>query len=181
LFLQYFQWEDGSAGRNWILKATCHLHRLRWLLQVFPDATIVHCHRNPVTSLTSLTDMFYEVRKIGSDRDDPLEVGRFTLNYSCWQIAQYLEQRAMLERKHRFVDVDFKDIVAKPFDVIEKIYRAAKVELTDDARAAMRQWEQANPQHKFGKRDYRLEKFGYSEGGLRRDFANYMERFAQFM
>ena len=181
LFLQYFQWQDRSSGRMWLLKATCHLHRLRWLLQAFPDATIVHCHRDPATSITSLTDMFCAARKITSDQVDTREVRDFTLAYSLMQMQAYFEQRPLLEKQHRFVDVSFKDIVARPFDVIEKIYAAANIELTDEARAAMRQWEQDNPQHKHGKREYTAEKSGYTETQLRSDFAPYVERFKQFL
>ncbi len=180
LFLQFFQWEDHAAGRMWLLKATCHLHRLRWLLQAFPDATVVHCHRNPVTSLTSLADMFCTVRSMCSDSVDPLEVGEFTLNYSREQLRQYIDQRAGLEAKHRFIDVSFNDIVANPFKIIEQVYGAAGIELTDAARTAMQRWDQENPQHKHGKRDYLPQRLGYSEEKLRDGMAQYIGRFSQY-
>ena len=181
LFLQMFQWEDHSAGKMWLVKATCHLHRLRWLFEAFPNTILVHCHRDPLTSLTSLTDMFYVVRGIASDKVDPLEVGDFTLNYSRDQLQQYMDQRDVLEKDHNFVDVAFKDIVAKPFEVIESIYRAANIPLTDEARAAMQKWEDNNPQHKHGKRDYQMEKFGYTEERLKKGMAHYIGRFSKYM
>ena len=181
LFLQMFQWEEHAAGKMWLVKATCHLHRLRWLFEVFPNTVLVHCHRNPVTSLTSLADMFYVVRCMGSDQTVPSDVGDFTLNYSRDQLQHYMDQRDVLEKDHKFLDVAFNDIVAKPFEVIESVYRAANIPLTDEARAAMQKWEQDNPQHKHGKRDYKMDKYGYSEERIRENMAHYLGRFSQYM
>lgn len=180
-FLQYFQWQDRATGKPWVIKATCHLHRLRWLIDTFPDAIVVFCHRDPVTSISSIANMFCQVRSMSSDQVDVCHVAQDTLDYSAEQMRQALAQRDELENKHCFVDVGFKDIVERPIALVEKIYAAAGLELTDVARGAMAQWERDNPQHKHGRHSYDLASLGYDEAAMRRAMAHYIDRYAAYM
>src|SRR5207253_1106875 len=151
-----------AQGRMWVIKATCHPHRLRWLFNVFPDATVVHCHRDPVSSITSIADMFCTAQGMSSDMVDRRQVGQATLDYSAWQMRQCIEQRGELEKTHRIVDVSYKDIVAQPLALVERIYATAGIELSEAARAAMAQWDAKNPQHKHGRHEYSQESLGYT-------------------
>jgi hypothetical protein len=53
--LQAMQWSRPGPDR-WILKTPSHLHHLPALRSVFPDATLVQTHRDPVTSIVSSAD-----------------------------------------------------------------------------------------------------------------------------
>ena len=45
--LKYLQWQDGGKrGRPWVLKTPVHIGNLDALLEVFPKATLMHCHRD---------------------------------------------------------------------------------------------------------------------------------------
>ena len=43
--------------RRWVLKTPQHLENLGPLLRTFPDATIVWCHRDPVTVVASFCSL----------------------------------------------------------------------------------------------------------------------------
>ncbi|MEJ8671344.1 sulfotransferase [Streptomyces sp. MS1.AVA.1] len=47
----------GRPRRRWILKSPLHLGNLDALRTVFPDATIVWCHRDPVTAVASFCSL----------------------------------------------------------------------------------------------------------------------------
>ncbi len=48
-FLQHLQWR--APGVRWVLKAPAHVFSFDALLDTYPDARIVHTHRDPVTSV----------------------------------------------------------------------------------------------------------------------------------
>ena len=79
--LQYLQWQDGGGrGRPWIMKSPVHLGNLKLLFELFPDATVVHCHRDPRIVMPSFASLTEAGRRMGSDDPDPLEIGAFVLD-----------------------------------------------------------------------------------------------------
>jgi hypothetical protein len=96
-------------------------------------------------------------------------------------MKRYVEQRALLERQHRFVDIAYAEVIGDTMAAIERIYAAAGLPLTTEVRAAMTQWEAANPPGKHGKHSYNLEHFGLSEADVRSAFAEYLERFGNLI
>jgi hypothetical protein len=60
---------------RWLGKTPHHLENLDALLDVFPDAKILHTHRDPVRVVASFASMIAHGRAIFSDRADAREVG----------------------------------------------------------------------------------------------------------
>ena len=80
--LQVFQWEDGSPNKQWVLKAPDHLGQPRPdCSRTFPNATVVHTHRDPVVAFTSISVLTVASRRMYSDEPHPAEAGRFTLAF----------------------------------------------------------------------------------------------------
>lgn len=82
-------------------------------------------------------------------------------------------------RSDRFLDVDFRDVMADPFAEVRRIYEFAGLELADDALASMRQWAVDNSRDKREAHHYTLEEFGLTRAGIERDFATYREHFVK--
>ena len=178
--LQIFQWQ-GVAGKIWLLKAPSHLAYLQPLFAVFPQATIVHCHRDPVATTASMAKLVYAARRMSSDFDDHDELGRFIVGWWSWKMQRYMQQRPLLETQHRFVDVAYREITGNTTAAIERIYEAAGIELSAGARRAMLDWEVANPPGKHGKHSYSLEDFGVHAAQTRAAFADYLARFGDLV
>src|SRR3546814_7026311 len=78
----------------------------------------------------------------------------------------------------QFLDVQFRDTVKRPMDVVHDIYRWLKLDLPADAERAMRDWLAADEKaHQSGGHVYTAEQFGLSDAQLRRDFADYRARY----
>lgn len=180
-FLQYQQWVDGGAGRPWVLKAPHHLGYLRLLLGFFPDATVVHCHRDPVTTVTSFCALIGAARRGSSDQYVSAEVGRYILRIYRKRMHCYLEDRATLEAAHPFVDLDYRRIVNDAPRVIAECYAAAQIPLDATGLAAMQAWEAANAQHKHGQHRYTLAGYGITTDDIRAAFADYSARFRNYL
>lgn len=181
-FLQYQQFVDNGAGRPWVLKAPHHLGYLPLLLRFFPDATVVHCHRDPVTTVTSFCSLIGAARRGSSDHYRPEEVGPYILRSYRQRMQAYLSDRTSLEKTHAFVDLDYRRILTEAPAVIVQCYAAAGLPLAAAALAAMQSWEAANAQHKHGRHRYQpLQHYGITEADIHSTFGDYEQRFKSFL
>ena len=177
--LQYLQWQDGGGrGRPWIMKSPVHIGALSLLLETFPDATIVHCHRDPRKIIPSFASLITEARRISSDVVDPVEVGRDMFDYWALQLDRYLPVRAQLAAD-RILDVQFDEIRQDVMDVIARIYRKAGHPLTAEAMAACKAYDERRPEHHFGTYEYRPEDHGLDLDEIDRRFATYRHQFIE--
>lgn len=180
-FLQYAQHVDGGAGHPWVLKAPHHLGYLPLLLEYFPDATVVHCHRDPTVTVSSFCALLQASRRSSSTRDDPAEVGRYVMRIYGKRMRKYQQDRAVLEERHRFIDLPYQDIVSDAAAVIARCYAAAGLSLAGPSLEAMRRWEVQNEQHKHGRHRYELADFGLRGDDVAEVFGPYTTRFAEFL
>lgn len=175
--IQYLQWQDGGArGRPWIMKSPVHINALPALLEVFPDAVLVHCHRDLQKVLPSFASLIEEARKIGSDHVDPLIVGREMMEYWATALDRYLIERDKLP-EDRILDVQFEEITNDIVGVIHRIYQRAGRVLTPEAVAAFKEKEASQPEHHWGTYSYSAANYGYTTDIIDRRFAEYRKRF----
>jgi hypothetical protein len=179
--LQYVQRTDGGSGRPWVLKAPHHLGYLPLLFECFPDATVVHCHRDPGVAVSSFCALLRASRRSTSTRDDAVEVGRYVMRIYGQRMRKYQHDRVSLERNHRFVDVPYQEIVRDAPTVVARCYAVAGLLLSATSLAAIRQWEARNEQHKHGQHHYELADFGLTSEDIAAVFGEYSARFAAFL
>jgi hypothetical protein len=174
--LQYLQWQDGGGrGRRWILKKPHHLGMLETLLHTFPDAVLVHCHRDPVLAIPSFARLLEVTRRMHSDDVDPIAIGEEALTFSAEQMERYLARRSGAVDA-RIIDVPYGQIRRNVLEVAAQVYDAAGLELSSAALEAMRQWLALNGEPPQG-HAYSLERFGLSEVRINRAFAGYVDEF----
>ena len=176
--LKFLQWQKhrrGETATRWVLKAPYHLGSLDQLFDVLPDARIAMTHRDPVQTVPSLASLVRTLHVLGSDSVDRLEIGAHWGQRWARALERAIAARA--KREDRFLDIHYADLVADPMAQVRRIYAHAGVELTADAEARMRQWAVENERDRRPVHAYTLEEFGYTEDGLRRDFAAYCARF----
>lgn len=172
--LQHLQ--SGYGGDHWILKTPSHLMWLDTLLDVFPDALVVHTHRDPTTVLASVSSLMFHFRGAFSDDVDPFEVGRDQLDAWTWALDRTMAARERLP-DDRVVDVHFTDTVTDPVGTVTRIYEHVGLEVTDRVTAAVRAYLDENPRDKHGRHDYDLADFGLDQDEVSARFAAYRDRF----
>ncbi len=172
--LKLLQWE--RPGKRWVLKTPHHQEFLDTLLNVFPDAKIIHTHRDPIKTIPSFCSMMAHGYGVFSDEVDPLEVG---LDRSQKLIYQTKTSLAVRKRRgdEQFIDVSYYDMITDPMKQIRRIYDFIGIPLTPEAEEQMMKWQKTNKQGKHGKHLYRLEDFGLSRESLDAELAEYRERF----
>lgn len=177
--LQVLQWQRGKR-RPWLLKAPWHLGFLTALVEVFPDATVVQCHRDPYDSVPSNCALMYLGRSMGRPSLSKLEHGTDVLAMNGRQMATHFAQRDALGKNDPTIDVHYKEIVSDAVGVVKKIYAARGETLSSTAEQRIRNWEHDNAQHKFGKFEYSAEEYGITRENVAAAFAEYYQRAALF-
>ncbi|RGE45438.1 sulfotransferase [Comamonas testosteroni] len=177
--LQFLQWQKAQRGepqgQRWLLKAPQHLHTLEILLSVFPKAQVILTHRDPAQTIPSMASMAHTLWQIYSDQPDPRSAGKQWNTRMARGILHTMQVRDQQDSQ-RFLDIHFSDTVAKPMEVLEKVYQFAGLPFTDKARADAQQWLASNGREKRAGHDYSLETFGLSEEQMQSDYAQYRAR-----
>ncbi len=172
--LQVLQWY--RPGERWLLKSPQHLEQIPALLRTFPDATVVQTHRDPMTVTASFCSMATYGRRMNTDDIDPFEVGAYWSARIERMLRRSVEDRP--EGDDRFVDVQFRELMADPIATVKHIYGVAGRELTAAAEQRMRAFLAANPRGKHGAHTYVAADYGLDPAERRAALAFYTERFA---
>lgn len=166
-------------GNNdkWVMKCPLHMSLMEETLNLFPDATIVNTHRDPVEVMPSLCSLMYTlVRPFQTISKE--KFGLQVLKYYGEEgLDRYADSRSRLDPKY-FLDVDYRDIVSDPLGTVDKIYTQCDSSFTADSLAKVAEWNAKNPQNKHGKHSYTGEEFGLSRGLIREHTAKYCDFFS---
>ena len=189
-FLQHLQakstaMDGGSAanagaicgpGSRWVLKAPGHLFALEGLLERYPDARIIHTHRDPLRVMASMASHATVLRRAFSDSANPRKIAADWADRWARALEKFLAVRDRAPAA-QFLDVSFESIESDPLGTVERVYDFLGWPMTDAARAAMQSFLDANPKNKHGVHSYTLEQFGLSRAVEVARFRGYCERF----
>lgn len=178
--LQYLQWQDGGArGRHFVMKSPAHLGALDALLRVFPDAVVVQCHRDPAEIIASFSRLIMSMRNMMCDHVDPVALGAEMLSMWSTAMSRNVIQRENPTIGHRIIDVHYRQVVDDPLSVAETVYARLGKSLSTAAMSKMREWENCNPQYKYGRVEYSLGQFGLDKAAVEAAFDSYYEQITQ--
>lgn len=176
-FLQWQKRQRGIVATRWVLKTPHHMLRMHLLLDAFPGAKIIQCHRDPLQTIPSTASFIHTLWQIYGRAPDPLSAG------ASWNdiMRRALAQTQAMRNTHpgRFFDVDFRDTVKRPFETVRAIYDFAGLQLGAAAESAMQRWLATNPREARAAHDYDMAVYGLSEPQLKRDFADYRARYIE--
>jgi hypothetical protein len=164
-------------AQRWVLKTPHHLEWLDTLFEVFPDATVVWTHRDPLETVPSFCSMVAHGRGIFSDAVDPVEVGRHWLAKIGRMLDRARDTRARIGSE-RFIDVRYTDVLRDPLGEVARIHRHLELPLSDATAGRVHDWLEHNRQHKHGRHRYEASDFGLSAERIAERLSAYREAFA---
>lgn len=171
--IQLLLWQRGG---RYLGKTPHHQENLDVLFDVFPDAKVIHTHREPREVVPSFASMMAHTGALLTDDVDSSAVGRRVAD----QMANSVE-RAIVARRSvgegRVLDVQYQELVGDTLGTMRRIYDFLELEWSDESVGRMQHWIGANPQHKYGRHRYTLEDFGLDGFELDERFKAYRERF----
>jgi hypothetical protein len=173
--LQALTWLKGP--NRWVLKCPQHMEQLPVLHEVFPDATIVITHRDPVASIQSAITMTAYAARL-------LRRGVDTKGLSDYWIDRYerLLRRCVADHDKlpagQVLDVYFQDLINDPDTVLREIYTRADLPLPPETLTELHDFLDQHPAGQHGKVVYDLRRdFGRTPEEVRSHFDFYLERF----
>jgi hypothetical protein len=173
--LKALQWLRGP--QRWILKSPQHMEQLAALNRVFPDATFVVPHRDPVSIVASLATMLSYAARMSRNPVVPAQIGSYWADRIERMLHACVRDRDQLPAE-RSIDVLFDDFMADDVATIERIYQLADHPMSDEVRVRMAQYMQHNPRGKYGRVAYDLKQdFGLDRDTLRQRFGFYYDKF----
>ncbi len=175
--LQLLQWR--CPGERWVLKAPSHLPALAPLLAVYPDARIVHTHRDPLKVLPSVASILFSTAWVRSDAVDAQQVLGWFTGETCRHLLDSAEtvRASGVAAPEQFFDVRYADLMRDPFETLTGLYRHYGIPFTADAEGSMRRYLAEKPKGKHGAHKYGFEHTGLDMNVERRRFADYLEKY----
>lgn len=178
--LQLLQWQKRQRGEireRWVLKTPAHLGYLDEVLETFPDAHLVHLHRDPVDTIPSGASLNATLWRMHADDVDPAAVGAQWIDRMAWSNGRALAVRDRLGSSLPVTDLRFRDTVADPLGAIAQVYDDIGAPLTDQAVQEMRTWLSVDQERRQPSHRYTAADFGLSDDQIGERFADYIERF----
>ena len=163
-------------ARRWSLKCPWHLWNLDALLAVYPDARIIHTHRDVAKALGSQSSLSARMVSKMQRSMDMSEVGKFWLDYSRIGLDRGMRARDQLPRSQVY-DLRMVDLLAHPIDVLKDLYRHFDLEYDDALTERFLDRIAKQPTAQLGEHDYDVRDFGLDECLVREVFADYCDRF----
>jgi hypothetical protein len=164
------------GGERWVLKSPQHLEQYEPIMRVFPDATVVVTHRDPVAVATSMITMISYTSRLQLDPVDPQEIGALWSDRLQRMLGAAVADRSVLPARQS-MDVRFDEFMADDLATVAAIYELADQPLDDRARAAHADYLASHQRERHGGLIYDLDDFGLDADDLRAGFAPYIDRF----
>jgi len=180
--VQHFTWQRRQAtpehGRQWLFKMPFHLRELETLMETYPDALFVQTHRAPSEALASWNSLVERARSVTLESVPRDAIGAEQLAFMSGMLNGATQYRlAHPELEHRWVDVDYTDLIRDPMAVIRDIYRRFDWPLEGVAFDAMQAWlsQQSERRRRETRHTYHLEDYGLTAHQVDDAFAPYLE------
>ncbi len=174
-FLQVLQ---GHGQAQWLLKSPAHLMQLPALFEVYPDAKIVHTHRDPIKTIASTISTVATSQFVRSDQVST-DTNAFAIPIGFqMSLEAGIDQRTNGQLPaERIADVLYQDFMQDQSGALKVAYDKLGLEFDAQLASIMRSYLQDKPQGKFGRHHYALEDFGLNADDIRAQFARYVAHY----
>ncbi|HEY5170264.1 MAG TPA: sulfotransferase [Acidimicrobiia bacterium] len=180
--LQTFQHAPGidttATARRWLLKSPGHLSTLAALFAEYPDARVIHTHRDPRRFIASLVSLLAVLRFMRSDRDERLTLGPIMeMTYQLF-LEQVIAQRSDgTVPDDQIVDTHFLELMSDPVAMLRRVYEKLGYDWPKGHDRAITGYLDAKPKAKHGAHTYSFADLGLDEAHVRATFAPYVAHY----
>jgi len=174
--LQVVSFQTGN--KRWLMKCPQHMEQLPTLKKVFPDATVVINHRDPVASIQSAIYGPAYSGRITRKRIDTQQISDYWIDRYKHLLESCVRDRSTFDNEHS-IDIYFHELMQNPLGQVQNIYKTAGLRYDQGIQNMM---TDALTQHQRGVNGrilYNIEKdFGLKAEDVRAEFKFYFERFS---
>jgi Sulfotransferase family len=175
-FLQLLQWRH--ASERWLLKSPAHQWYLDAVFAEYPNAMIVHTHRDPLKVLASTASLTAHLQRMACESTSVPALAAEWVDYLVEG-----NNRSVTARQDGAVpagsaiDMHFGALMRDPWDSIAGVYEQMRMTLDPGAEDAMRVFYGENPADRHGVHLYTFSATGLDVDDVRRRTRRYEEYF----
>ena len=174
-FLQTMQYLDGEP-QTFLLKSPAHLGSLDGLLAQYPDAKMIHTHRDPLKFIGSSANLTGVLQWMRSDAVDMTIRGPLmTLAYQFLLSGVIAQRESGAVPAEQMADIHFLELMSDPVDTIKRAYEHLAMPFPDEMAESVPAYLADKPKGKFGPHRYEASRLGLDESTLRADFFDYID------
>jgi hypothetical protein len=175
-FLQTLQ--HGRERRRWLLKSPGHLSSLPALFAEYPDARVIHTHRDPTKIVGSVANLMCTLRFMRSDAVDVAQQGQIALGTFKFLLEGAIELRKTgAIPAAQIVDSHYLDLMSDPVANLRRVYLQLGLDWPAGHDERIRAYLRDKPKAKFGAHAWRYEELGLDAGVVREQFKAYVEHY----
>ena len=173
--LKLLQWRDSSPNKpRWILKYGGHMGKMPELFETYPDARVIHTHRDPAVVVQSMTSLIASLRLMRSDVFDAQGSAEMLNAGMARGLEKLIDEREQgVIPAAQIADIHCDQLMADTTGTIKAAYQQLNMPFTAASQAAIEHYMQARPRTKHGKHVY-----AYADAI---DINREKERFARYM
>lgn len=172
IVLQSLQYK--SPQKTWLLKDLFHLHFLDQVFEHYPEAKIIHTHRDPISVIPSLLSLLKTIGKIYPEYQ--FRNAQQVISLYEGGLKKSIEQRKSDKSLNsKIIDVYFPELISNPINTIEKTYQMLKIKLTEGTKQNIEHYLESRPRNKYGTHSYNLREFGLNKEEIRDKFKFYTD------
>ena len=169
------------SKKQWVLKAPVHLFFLKYLFKTYPDARIVHLHRDPLEVIPSMASLVVISRQIHSNHVSVQETANQILDWVRKIITNSIAYRDETD-SDQFLDLAYTDLVKDPLNTITQIYKWLGVDINNEIQSDISSWLENSKRKRVGKaHHYSLEQFNLTEKIIQNEFNHYYDQYADYI
>lgn len=155
LVLQTLQYRSNSAPKRWVLKYGGHMAHLPQLFSCYPDARVIHTHRDPCVVVKSFVSLIASLRLMRSDFFDPNSSAEMLNQGMMRGLEKVIEERTSgVIPNQQITDIHFKELMHDNINCIRKAFNALQISFNDDSAKHIAAYASSKPRNKFGKHIY---------------------------
>jgi hypothetical protein len=166
--------QHGGPPKTWLLKTPLYIIFIDLLFATYPDAWVIHTHRDPLKTEPSSLSTLATVRWERSDDVALPEAGATGMGDMMIVLAR---RRAAGELPDRILDSHFSDLMSDPVAAVEKLYGQMDRPFLGEHADAIRRYLAEKPKGKFGTHHYSPEQWGFDRAALRERMRPYTDHY----
>jgi hypothetical protein len=177
--LQTFQHEaPDPSPRRWLLKSPFHVSSLPELFAEYPDARVIHTHRDPRKFLASLVSTLSALRFMRSDHVDVVALASvMEMTYTMFLQSAIDARETGAVPDDQIADSHFTDLMREPVATLRATYERLGLEWPSGHDDTIGRYLREKPKGKHGAHMYTLADVGLDEDSVRESFGSYVAHY----
>ena len=150
-----------NKGRQLVLKSPPNTERIKYLLEIFPDAKFIYIYRNPYHLFYSMRNLWNKaIRKFCLQKISDYQIEEIVFNEYAYLIEQYEKDKKLIPGEN-LIEIQYEALEADPVSILKNIYE--QLDFHDFENVLDNFIQQLKKENKYKKFEY-----AYSEGTFKK-------------